>query len=92
MHLDIHPNGCARVYVQINTCSKAITAQLTGTLELTAFSSNRKGRIEGRLSGQLQDIQKIQTSVGNWQEITTDLGHMQGQFAFTNHAGAVWYP
>lgn len=91
MSLAVGPNACARVYVQFNACTKTVvTAQVTGNLELTSFSTERKGRIEGSLSGQLQDIQRIQTSDGNGHEIITDLGEFSGTFAFSIHAGGVW--
>lgn len=90
--ISVGPNQCASVYIQGNACLPAFTAHITGTMKLTSFSTERQGRIEGTLTGQLQDIQRIQTNDGNWREIVTDLGEIQGNFAFTLHAGAVWNP
>ena len=85
----VSPNGCARAQIQINTCDKPQTLNLTGTLTLTSFSTERKGWIEGTIEGAVSHTRKYETTTET-REIVTEIGELKGKFAFVIHAGAIW--
>ena len=87
--VDVSPNGCVRAQVQINTCDRPQTLNVIGSLTLTSFSTERKGWVEGTIEGTLSHSRKYETSTET-KEIVTEIGQMNGKFAFVVHAGAIW--
>ncbi len=85
----VSPNGCVRAQIQVNTCDKPQTLNLTGTLTLTSFSTERKGWVEGTIEGTVSYSRKYETSTET-REIVTEIGQLKGKFAFVIHAGAIW--
>ncbi|MBQ4358891.1 MAG: hypothetical protein II767_01395 [Proteobacteria bacterium] len=82
-------DGCVRMAIQINACDPKITARVIGTLTLDAFSPERGKRVEGKVEGKVIYFEQVNTATET-RERQTEIGTVEGEFSFVNHAGAVW--
>lgn len=87
---EITPGGCVRVTLALPECSSLKTLRVTGTLELSEFSTARGERVEGALSGTLSHVRQVTSITGTVSEVVTDVGAISGTFGFNNHQSAVW--
>ena len=82
-------DGCVRMAIQFNACDPQVTARVIGSLTLDAFSTERGKRVEGKVEGKAVFFEQVSTATET-REIQTEIGTVEGEFSFVNHAGAVW--
>ena len=82
-------DGCLRMAVQFNNCDTPFTARILGSLTLDEFSTERGKRIKGKLAGKLVYFEQIKSATDTL-EREAEIGTVEGEFSFVNHAGAVW--
>lgn len=86
----VTPSGCVRAQLMLNSCSPAVALRIEGNLTLTDYHSERGKRVSGTIDGNLIKVRKIRDNLGNTKEITEFIGNIDGEFAYSNHASAVW--